>query len=81
MVVVIEAISDRALARMMKNPLGTKLAWVGIRGDGETDVCLQEDRYAIYTGRLFDGREYVEIKHQEHAYVVMTGEFNRVIVE
>ena len=81
MVVVIEGISEKGLARLLKNPLARNIMWVGVRGDGETDVCFQEDRWAVYTGRLFDGRDYVEIKHQEHAFVIMTGEFNRVIVE
>lgn len=81
MVVVIEGISDRALRRLLKNPLAQKIMYVGITNKGETDVCMQDDRYALYTGSLFDKRDYVELKYQEHAYVIMTGEFNRVIVE
>lgn len=81
MIVIVENISDRAMNRLMKNPLGDKVVWIGIREKGEVDVCLDDDRYSIFTGRLFDKREYVEIKHEEHAFVVMTGEFDRVIVE
>lgn len=81
MVVVIESIEDRALRRLMRNPLAKMIAYVGVKGDGEVDVCMQDDRYAVYTGCLFDKRDYVELKHQEHAYVIMTGEFKRVIVE
>lgn len=81
MIVVIEAIENRALRRLLKNPLAQKMAVVGVNQYGECDVYMQDERYAIYTGSLFDKRDYVEIKHQEHAFVIMTGEFKRVIVE
>lgn len=81
MELLVENISEKAIRRLSKNALASKVSWIGIREKGETDVSFEDDRYAIYTGRLVDGRDYVEIRHQEMAFVIMSGDFNRVIVE
>lgn len=85
MIIIIEGISTKALNRLTKNPLGDEIAWIEVEGKGEDikniNVCLSDERYTLFTGTLFDKRDYVEIRHYDHAYVLMTGEFNRVIVE
>jgi len=81
MTIIVEGISDKALKRLMRNSIANKVDWAGIRLDGETDVCFGEGRYVIYTGKLFDGREYIEIKSHDKAFVLMCKEYNRVIVE
>ena len=80
MVVMVTNASRKMIGRLMESDMGDKIAWIAETSDGNI-MCMDESIYTLESGRLYTGREFVNIRSEGKVFPIYNGEYDMIIME